>query len=49
MADRRPLKRAVAEIKRLFAIGLSKHEIAKRLKIARTSVRRILAQKNRGP
>jgi DNA invertase Pin-like site-specific DNA recombinase len=35
-----------AEIKRLFARGLSKREIAKRLKIGRTSVRRILAQKD---
>jgi putative DNA-invertase from lambdoid prophage Rac len=34
-----------AEIKRLFARGISKREIAKRLKIARTSVRRVLTQK----
>ncbi len=30
------------EVKRLFAKGLSKSEIAKRLKIGRTSVRRLL-------
>src|SRR6516162_7661065 len=43
------VKACSAEIKRLFARGLSKREIAKRLKIGRTSVRRILAQKNPGP
>jgi hypothetical protein len=31
-----------AEIKRLFARGISKRETAKRLKIGRTSVRRVL-------
>jgi DNA invertase Pin-like site-specific DNA recombinase len=43
------VKECSAEIKSLFARGLSKREIAKRLKIGRTSVRRILAQKNPGP
>ena len=40
----RPLSVAVhkQEIKRLFKKGLSKREIAKRLKISRTSVRRLL-------
>jgi hypothetical protein len=33
------------EIKCLFARGLSKRKIAKRLKIGRTSVRRVLTQK----
>jgi DNA invertase Pin-like site-specific DNA recombinase len=33
------------EIKRLFARGISKREIAKRLRIGRTSVRRVLTQK----
>jgi DNA-binding CsgD family transcriptional regulator len=46
---RPPTVKACSEIKRLFARGLSKREIAKRLKIGRTSVRRILAQKNPGP
>ena len=36
------------EIKRLFTRGLSKSGIAKRLEIGRTSVRRILAQKDPG-
>ena len=35
-----------AEIERLFARGISKREIAKRLKIGRTSVRRILTRKD---
>jgi DNA-binding CsgD family transcriptional regulator len=38
-----------AEIKRLFATGLTKREIAKRLKIGRTSVRRALMQKDPRP
>jgi putative DNA-invertase from lambdoid prophage Rac len=38
-----------AEIKRLFARGLSKREIAKRLKVGRTSVRRVLTQKGPRP
>jgi putative DNA-invertase from lambdoid prophage Rac len=37
------------EIKRLFARGISKREIAKRLKIGRTSVRRVLTQKDSRP
>ena len=36
-----------AEIKRLFGRGISKREIAKRLKIGRTSVRRVFTQKDR--
>jgi DNA invertase Pin-like site-specific DNA recombinase len=43
------VKARSAEIKRLFARGLSKREIAKRLKIGRTSVRRVLAQKDPRP
>jgi hypothetical protein len=39
------VKACSAEIKLLFARALSKREIARRLKIGRTSVRRILAQK----
>jgi putative DNA-invertase from lambdoid prophage Rac len=39
------VKARSAEIKRLFARGLSKREIAKRLKVGRTSVRRVLTQK----
>jgi putative DNA-invertase from lambdoid prophage Rac len=38
-----------AEIKRLFGRGISKRAIAKRLKIGRTSVRRVLTQKDRRP
>ena len=38
-----------AEIKRLFARGLSKREIAKRLNVGRTSVRRVLTQKGPRP
>jgi DNA invertase Pin-like site-specific DNA recombinase len=38
-----------AEIKRLFGRGMSKCEIAKRLKISRTSVRRVLMQKHPRP
>src|SRR5271166_462150 len=38
------VKARSAEIKRLFARGLSKREIAKRLKVGRTSVRRVLAR-----
>jgi|HubBroStandDraft_6_1064221.scaffolds.fasta_scaffold436312_2 DNA invertase Pin-like site-specific DNA recombinase len=36
-------------IKRLFTRGISKREIAKRLKIGRTSVRRVLTQKDSRP
>ena len=36
-----------AEIRRLFARGLSKREIAERLKVGRTSVHRVLTQKDR--
>jgi putative DNA-invertase from lambdoid prophage Rac len=38
------VKARSAEIKSLFAKGLSKREIAKRLKVGRTSVRRVLTQ-----
>jgi DNA invertase Pin-like site-specific DNA recombinase len=38
------IKRHEAEIKKLFSTGLSKAEIAKRLCIGRTSVRRVLEQ-----
>jgi len=34
------------QVKKLFAEGLSKSEIARRLKIGRTSVRRILDNRN---
>ena len=43
------VKARSAEIKRLFTRGLSKREIAKRLKIGRTSGRRVLTQKNPRP
>jgi putative DNA-invertase from lambdoid prophage Rac len=43
------VKARSAEIKRLFARGLSKREIAKRLKVGRTSVRRVLTQKDPRP
>jgi DNA-binding CsgD family transcriptional regulator len=43
------VKARSAEIKRLFARGLSKREIAKRLKVGRTSVRRVLTQKGPRP
>jgi putative DNA-invertase from lambdoid prophage Rac len=43
------VKARSAEIKRLFASGLSKREIAKRLKVGRTSVRRVLTQKDPRP
>ena len=43
------VKARSAEIKRLFARGLSKREIAKRLKVGRTSVRRVLTQKGSRP
>jgi DNA invertase Pin-like site-specific DNA recombinase len=35
-----------AQVKQLFKMGVSKSEIARRLKIGRTSVIRILNQKN---
>jgi putative DNA-invertase from lambdoid prophage Rac len=43
------VKTRSAEIKRLLARGLSKREIAKRLKVGRTSVRRVLTQKDPRP
>jgi putative DNA-invertase from lambdoid prophage Rac len=43
------VKARSAEIKSLFAKGLSKREIAKRLKVGRTSVRRVLTQKDSRP
>ena len=43
------VKAHTAEIKRLFGRGISKREIAKRLKIGRTSVRRVLTQKDPHP
>ncbi len=43
------VKARSAEIKRLFARGLSKREIAKRLNVGRTSVRRVLTQKGPRP
>jgi putative DNA-invertase from lambdoid prophage Rac len=43
------VKAQSGEIKRLFARGISKREIAKRLKIGRTSVRRVLTQKDSRP
>jgi DNA-binding NarL/FixJ family response regulator len=49
LADHRPVRARSVEIKRLFARGLSKREIAKRLKVGRTSVRRVLTQKGPRP
>jgi len=49
LADHRPVRARSVEIKRLFARGLSKREIAKRLKVGRTSVRRVLTQKDPRP
>jgi transposase len=49
MADPPTVKARSAEIKRLFARGLSKREIAKRLKVGRTSVRRVLTQRDPCP
>jgi putative DNA-invertase from lambdoid prophage Rac len=43
------VKARSAEIKRLFARGLSKRENAKRLNVGRTSVRRVLTQKGPRP
>jgi putative DNA-invertase from lambdoid prophage Rac len=43
------VKARSAEIKRLFDGGFSKREIAKRLKVGRTSVRRVLTQKDPRP
>ena len=41
------VKACSSEIKQLFASGLSKREIAKRLKVGRTSVRRVLGVRAR--
>jgi transposase len=45
MAGLPTVKASSVEIKSFFARGLSKREIAKRLKVGRTSVRRVLRKR----
>ncbi len=49
MAGLPTVKASGVEIKSFFARGLSKREIAKRLKVGRTSVRRVFTQKDPRP